>query len=64
MGTNKRHKQLRKNKVTILLNESEMKALMRYCDRHQIKNRSRLIREVLIKGILKRLDNESPTLFD
>lgn len=47
-----------------MLNDSEMRALKHYCERYQIKNRSRLIREILMKGILKRFDVDSPTLFD
>ena len=54
----------RKNKVSILLNDSEMRALERYCDKYTVTNRSRLIRETLMRNILKRFDNDSPTLFD
>jgi metal-responsive CopG/Arc/MetJ family transcriptional regulator len=54
----------RKNRVTILLNDSEMRALERYCERYTVSNRSRLIREALMRNILKRFDNDSPTLFD
>ena len=54
----------RKHRVSILLNDSEMRALERYCDQYTVKNRSRLIRETLMRNILKRFDNDSPTLFD
>lgn len=54
----------RKNRVSILLNDSEMRALERYCNQYTVKNRSRLIRETLMRNILKRFDNDSPTLFD
>ena len=54
----------RKNRVSILLNDSEMRALERYCEQYTITNRSRLIRETLMRNILKRFDNDSPTLFD
>ena len=64
MAIRKQNKQLRTNNVTIMLNDSEMRALKHYCERYQIKNRSRLIREILMKGILKRFDVDSPTLFD
>ena len=54
----------RKNRVSILLNDSEMRALERYCEQYTVSNRSRLIRETLMRNILKRFDNDSPTLFD
>ena len=54
----------RKNKVSILLNDSEMRALEQYCEQYTVTNRSRLIRETLMRNILKRFDNDSPTLFD
>ena len=54
----------RKNKVSILLNDSEMRALERYCNQYTVSNRSKLIRETLMRNILKRFDNDSPTLFD
>jgi metal-responsive CopG/Arc/MetJ family transcriptional regulator len=57
-------KPARENKITILLNDSEMRALNRFCDRYAVKNRSRLIREALMKAILKKMDNDQPTLFD
>lgn len=54
----------RKHRVSIMLNDSEMRALERYCDQYTVKNRSRLIRETLMRNILKRFDKDSPTLFD
>ena len=54
----------RTHKVSIMLNDSEMRALERYCDQYTVTNRSRLIRETLMRNILKRFDSDSPTLFD
>lgn len=54
----------RNHKISILLNDSEMKALNKYCDRYTISNRSKLIRETLMFNILKRFDTDNPTLFD
>lgn len=56
--------QPRKNRISILLNDSELRALERYCDQYTVTNRSRLIRETLMRNILKRFDSDSPTLFD
>lgn len=57
-------KQPREYKVSILLNESELKILDRFCEQYDVANRSRLIRETLMRAILKRMDKDQPTLFD
>lgn len=57
-------RQKRIHRVSILLNESELRALNHYCDRYTVTNRSRLIRETLIQNILKRFEKDQPTLFD
>lgn len=57
-------KQQRKHRISILLNDSEMRTLQRYCDNYTVTNRSRLIRETLMRDILKRFDKDNPTLFD
>jgi metal-responsive CopG/Arc/MetJ family transcriptional regulator len=54
----------RENRISIMLNESELRALDRFCEKYGIRNRSRLIRETLMRAILKQLDNDQPTLFD
>lgn len=54
----------RNHKISILLNDSEMRALQKYCDRYTVSNRSKLIRETLMRNILKRFDTDNPTLFD
>lgn len=54
----------RKHRISIMLNDSEMRALERYCDQYTVSNRSKLIRETLMRNILKRFDKDSPTLFD
>ncbi|MCQ2347456.1 MAG: hypothetical protein MJZ92_05975 [Paludibacteraceae bacterium] len=53
----------RTNRVTIVLNDSEMRALNKYCDKYTVKNRSKLIRETLMHNILQRFDKDNPTLF-
>lgn len=54
----------RQHRVSIMLNDSEMRALQRYLDRYDVSNRSRLIREALMRTILQKFDKDSPTLFD
>ncbi len=67
MGLQKKYRQAqlkRTRRVSIMLNDSEMRALEKYCERYTVSNRSRLIRETLMREILKRFDRDNPTLFD
>jgi metal-responsive CopG/Arc/MetJ family transcriptional regulator len=57
-------KQPREHRISILLNESEQRTLECFCDKYGVNNRSRLIRETLMRAILRKLDNDQPTLFD
>ena len=54
----------REYRVSILLNASEQQMLDRFCAQYGVKNKSRLIRETLMRAILRRLDKDQPTLFD
>jgi len=54
---------LRVNKKTILFNNRELKAIERYCRKYRIKNRSKFMREAIISSILKKYDEDYPTLF-
>jgi len=57
-------KQPREYRISLMLNEREQRALDRFCDKYGIANRSRLIRETLMRAILKKIENDQPTLFD
>ena len=57
-------KQPREHRISIMLNESELRTLDRFCERYEIANRSRLIRETLMRALLKKMDKDQPTLFD
>jgi len=54
----------REHRISILLNENELRTLDRFCSRYDVSNRSRLIRETLMRAILKQIENDQPTLFD
>jgi hypothetical protein len=49
---------------TFLLNELELKAINKYCNKYKINNRSRFIRETVISEILKQFDKDYPRLFN
>lgn len=57
-------RQPRNHPITVLLNDSELRTITRYCERYKYRNRSDMIRQTLIRAILKRQDKDSPTLFD
>ena len=54
---------LRTNKKTILFNNRELKAIESYCEKYHIHNRSKFMRETIITCILKKFDDDYPTLF-
>lgn len=54
----------RTHKVAFLLNDEEFKAVNRFVEKYQISNTSKFMREAVIRTILKRLDEDHPTLFD
>mgnify|MGYP006319727547 CR=1 FL=1 len=59
-----RIREARNHHVSIMLNDSEMRALDRYCERYGVRNRSRFVREALMRNVLKQFEKDSPTLFD
>jgi hypothetical protein len=54
----------RTHRVAFLLNDEEYKAINRFVEKYQISNTSKFMRETVIRSILKRLDEDHPTLFD
>lgn len=63
-GASHSKRQPRVHRISIVLNDSEKRALDKYCDKYTVKNRSKLIRQTLMQNILKRFDQDNPTLFD
>lgn len=47
-----------------MLNNREMKALGIYCNRYRIKNKSEFMRETIMKAIVKRFEDEHPSLWE
>ena len=54
----------RKNRLSLLLNNREMKAIGVYCSRYRVKNKSEFMRATIMKAIIKRFDEEYPTLWE
>jgi len=60
----KEEKLRRSNRLSLMLNNRELKALGVYCSRYRVKNRSEFVRETVMKAILKRFEEEHPTLWE
>ena len=54
----------RKNRLSLLLNNRELKAIGIYCSRYRVKNKSEFMRATIMKAIIKRFDEEYPTLWE
>lgn len=47
-----------------MLSDAEARALGIYCNRYRVKNKSEFLRETIMKAILKRFDEEHPSLWE
>jgi len=54
---------LRVNKKSISFNNRELKAIEDYCRKYHVTNRSKFMREAIITFILKRMNDDYPSLF-
>jgi hypothetical protein len=54
----------RTSRLTLTLNSREMKALSVYCSRYRIQNKAGFLRETLMKEIVRRFNDEHPTLWE
>ncbi|MDT8401295.1 MAG: hypothetical protein RQ743_06350 [Bacteroidales bacterium] len=54
----------RSNRLTIMLNKREMRALNIYCQRYRVKNKSRFLRETVMSAIVQRFNDEMPSLWE
>jgi len=54
----------RTNKVTISLNDKEMRVLEQFYKKYKIEKRSRFLRETIMLTVLKKFDEDYPTLFE
>lgn len=51
-------------KQTLSFNTLEMQVIANYCKKYKINNKSKFFREAIITTVLKRFDNDYPTLWD
>jgi hypothetical protein len=57
-------KLIRNRPTTLLFNQREKEAIDLYCQKYGITNRSKFIREIILTEVLKRFDEDYPTLFE
>jgi len=55
---------MRTHKHLFTLNDAENRVFNRFLQKYKVTNKSRFIRETLITSILRKLEKDSPTLFD
>jgi hypothetical protein len=60
----KDHNLLRTNAHTLRLNNREVQAIEAYCRKYKVENKSKFMRETILTEILKRFDDDYPTLFE
>ena len=54
----------RTNRTSLLFNGREQEAIELYCEKYKIRNKSKFMREAIMTEILKRFDEDYPTLFE
>ena len=54
---------VRKHRQVIYLNDSEMAAINRYCEKFRVGTKAVLYRKAIMEKILTELENNYPTLF-
>ena len=54
---------VRRHRQVIYLNDSEIAAIDRYCERFRVNAKASLYREAIMHKVLSELDDNPPTLF-
>jgi hypothetical protein len=54
----------RVHRKSILFNKREIQAIEHYCKKYKITNKSKFMREIVITSVLKKFDEDYPSLFE
>jgi len=54
---------LRKHKQVLSFNDKEMEVVSFFCKKYKIVSKSRFFRETIISAILRKMEDDHPTLF-
>jgi len=52
------------NRTSLLFNSREQEAINLYCRKYSVNNKSKFMREAILTEVLKRFDEDYPTLFE
>lgn len=63
-NVNKEEGLKRVNRLSLMLNNRELRALGIYCSRYRVKNKSEFLRETIMKAILRKFEEEHPSLWE
>ncbi len=64
MDQKKDEKLRRTSRTAILFNQREQEAINLYCEKYKIRNKSKFMREAILREVLQRFDKDYPTLFE
>ncbi len=54
----------RKHRATFLLNDKEQDAVSVYCEKYKIGNKSKFMREAVMRVVMEQFLDDYPTLFE
>ena len=54
----------RVHRSTFMLTDEENRAIDQYCKKYNIKNKSKFMREAVLRTVMERFLDDYPTLFD
>ncbi|MBN2486290.1 MAG: hypothetical protein JXB34_09985 [Bacteroidales bacterium] len=54
----------RRSRQAIMFNQREMNAINHYCSKFKVDNRSKFMREAIITEVLRKFDENYPTLWE
>jgi hypothetical protein len=55
---------VRRHRAGFLLNDKELEAMEAYCKKYKIDNRSKFMREIVMRFVMDKFLSDYPTLFD
>ncbi len=55
---------IRKHKAVFLLNDKELEAIEAYCKKYKVANKSKFMREAVIRTVMEQFLEDYPTLFE
>jgi hypothetical protein len=56
-------KNVRTHRKALLFNDAEMEAVLHFFKKYKIRNQSKFFRETIISAILRKIEEDHPTLF-